>query len=100
MACHPLSICPRVMTTSRRARLLLLGAAIAVTGCGEHSMPTIPPVAEVDLTRFMGDWYVIANIPTRLERDAYDAVESYQLRPDGRVQTTFRYRDKGFNAPI
>lgn len=63
-------------------------------------MPTIPPVAQVDLPRFMGEWYVIAHIPTRLERDAYDAVESYELRSDGRVQTTFRYRNKSFNAPI
>jgi len=63
-------------------------------------MPTIPPVAQVDLPRFMGDWYVIAHIPTRVERDAYDAVESYELRPDGRIQTTFRYRNKSFSAPL
>ena len=73
---------------------------MTASGCGEHGKPTIPPVNEVDLPRFMGDWYVVAHIPTRLEREAYDAVESYQLRPDGRVQTTFRYRNKSFSAPI
>ena len=48
----------------------------------------------------MGDWYVIAHIPSFVERHAYDAVESYALRPDGRIQTTFRYRNKSFEAPL
>lgn len=79
---------------------LILGSALSIAGCGDKSRPTIPPVSSVDLPRFMGDWYVIANIPTRLERDAYDAVESYELRPDGRVQTTFHYRSGSFTAPL
>ncbi len=52
----------------------------------------------VDLPRFMGDWYVIANIPTFLEKDAYDAVESYALNDDGTVATTFRFRKGGFDG--
>lgn len=47
----------------------------------------------------MGDWYVIAHIPSRPEREAFDAVESYALRPDGRIQTTFTYRKGSFDAP-
>jgi apolipoprotein D and lipocalin family protein len=42
-------------------------------------------VPHVDLPRFMGDWYVIANIPTFVEEDAYSAVESYQLDFDGTI---------------
>ncbi|RYZ73403.1 MAG: hypothetical protein EOP91_05305 [Lysobacteraceae bacterium] len=60
----------------------------------------IPPVATVDLPRFMGDWYVIAHIPTFPERQAWDAVESYTLRDDGRIATTFRYRKGSFDAPL
>jgi apolipoprotein D and lipocalin family protein len=60
----------------------------------------VPVVAGVDLPRFMGDWYVIASIPSYPERQAYDAMESYELRPDGRIQTTFRYRDGSFEAPL
>jgi apolipoprotein D and lipocalin family protein len=48
----------------------------------------------------MGGWYVIAHIPTYLERDAYNAVESYVLQPDGSIQTTFRYRNGAFDAPL
>lgn len=84
---------------ARRA-LIVMTLIMAVCGCKEHARVTIPAVAEVDLPRFMGKWYVIANIPTRLERSAYDAVESYELRQDGRVQTTFQYRNGSFSAPL
>ena len=33
----------------------------------------------------MGDWYVIANIPTFIERDAFNAIESYELDSDGNI---------------
>jgi len=52
----------------------------------------------VDIQRFMGDWYVIANIPTFLEKDAYNAVETYALNDDGTVATTFTFRDGGFEG--
>jgi apolipoprotein D and lipocalin family protein len=48
-------------------------------------------VEQVDLERFMGDWYVIANIPTFLEKNAFNPVESYRLNPDGTVATTFAF---------
>ncbi len=54
----------------------------------------------VDIERFMGDWYVIANIPTRLERGAHNAVESYALNPDGTVATTFTFRDGSFDGEL
>lgn len=52
----------------------------------------------VDLDRFMGRWYVIANIPTFLEKDAYNAVESYELDEDGSIKTTFTFRKGGFDG--
>ena len=63
--------------------------------------PTRPlqTVERVDVPRFMGDWYVIACIPTFIERHAYNAVESYELMSDGRVQTTFTFRNGGFDGP-
>lgn len=73
-------------------------AAACTTACAATS-PPIQPVAHVDLPRFMGKWYVIAAIPTRFEKNAYNAVETYALQADGRVQTTYRYRPGGFDAP-
>lgn len=81
------------------ALLVLLGAG-GVYAIGREKPPTIPTAAPVDLPRFMGDWYVIANIPTFIEKDAYDAVESYALRDDGRIQTTYRQRRGGFDKPL
>jgi apolipoprotein D and lipocalin family protein len=85
--------------SSHIAKVFVAGLFGLLAGCA-HAPPTIAPVDHVDLARFMGDWYVIANIPTRPERDAYNAVESYALRPDGNVQTTFRFRKGGFDAPL
>tara|TARA_S200000501_G_scaffold74667_1_gene66494 strand:+ start:2246 stop:2704 length:459 start_codon:yes stop_codon:yes gene_type:complete len=46
----------------------------------------------VDLERFMGDWYVIANIPTFIEKRATNAIESYELMDDGEtIKTTFSF---------
>ena len=67
--------------------------ALLVAGCATSSTTTIRPVPQVDLQRFMGDWYVIGNIPTRPERNAFNAVESYTLQADGTIATRFRYRE-------
>jgi apolipoprotein D and lipocalin family protein len=74
---------------------------LLLAGC--QATPTrapVPTVARVDLQRFMGDWYVLANIPTRIERGAHNAVESYRLAPDGRILTTFTFRQGSFEGPL
>jgi apolipoprotein D and lipocalin family protein len=55
-------------------------------------------VQHVDLERFMGDWYVIASIPTFIEKGAHNAVESYRLDDDGTVATTFTFNKDGFDG--
>ncbi len=55
-------------------------------------------VEHVDLERFMGRWYVIANIPTFLEKGAHNAVETYELDDDGSIATTFTYRANSFDG--
>ena len=63
-------------------------------------MKPIETVDYVDLNRFMGDWYVIANIPTFIETDAYNAIESYRLNKDGTVATTFRFNKGSSDGPL
>jgi apolipoprotein D and lipocalin family protein len=84
----------------RLRALAALAVALFLIGC--ETMPTAPmPLADdLDLDRFMGDWYVIANIPTFIEKGAHNAIESYRLTEDGNVATTFRFRDGGFDGPI
>ena len=85
---------------------LAVAAALLVSACAStkmHSMkkPSTPlrTVAHVDLPRFMGDWRVIANIPYFAEKGCVDSIESYALRPDGKIENWFTYRKKSFAAP-
>lgn len=79
--------------------LSLLALGLIGSGCNSTNTRPLPRPPSVDVPRFMGDWYVIAHIPSWPERDAFDAVESYALREDGRIQTTFTYRRGSFQAP-
>lgn len=54
----------------------------------------------VDLKKFMGDWYVIAHIPTFIEKKAYNAVERYELKSDGTIATTFTFNQGSFDGPL
>ena len=57
-------------------------------------------VESVDIDKFMGDWYVIANIPTFIEKDAFNAIESYKLNDDGTIATTFTFNQGSFDGPL
>jgi apolipoprotein D and lipocalin family protein len=70
-----------------------------ITGCAA-SLPPLRTVERVDLKRFMGTWYVIASIPTFIETDAFNGVESYRLDADGTVDTTFTFRKGAFDGPL
>lgn len=76
---------------------LLLAPLLGLVGC-QSTRPPMPTVASVDLPRFMGAWYVIANIPTFIERGAHNAVETYALAEDGTIDTTFTFRDGSFDG--
>lgn len=77
---------------------LLLSAGL--TGCASSDVqrPALPLADDVDLERFMGDWYVIAHIPTFVERSAWQAVETYQLAAGGEIATTFTFLQGGFDG--
>lgn len=74
-------------------------AFVSLVGCGTQR-PALEPVDYVDIDRFMGKWYVIANIPTPLEEGAHNAVEIYEKNPDGTIDTTFRFREDGFDGEV
>ncbi len=77
-------------------KIILALLCFLMNGCS--SLPPIKTVSHVDLQRFMGDWYVIACIPTVIEKDIYNAVESYQLNQDGTIKTTFTFNQGGFDG--
>lgn len=82
----------------RTATLFACALAALLAGCQSAPRAPLSLVPHVDLERFMGDWYVIANIPTLIEQGAHDAVESYRMAGDGTIETTFTFRDGGFDG--
>ena len=77
-------------------RIIIMLSFLSLAGCSTY--PPLSTASHVDLKRFMGDWYVIANIPTVVEQDAHNAIESYSLRKDGTVSTSFSFRKGGFDG--
>lgn len=73
---------------------------LAFSGCTiTPQKVTVPIAPSVDLERFMGPWYVIGVIPTFIEKDIYNAIESYALSPDGTIETTFIFNKGSFDGP-
>jgi apolipoprotein D and lipocalin family protein len=79
--------------------LVLLVTAFVAFGCTSMKEP-LRPATRVDLPRYMGDWYVIANIPYFAEKNCFDSVESYALRSDGDIDNWFTCRKNSFDAPM
>jgi apolipoprotein D and lipocalin family protein len=81
-------------------RSAVIAALAGLTlGCASMKQP-LQTVPQVDLPRYMGDWYVIANIPYFAEKGCYDSIESYALRADGRIDNWFQCRKDSFDAPL
>lgn len=81
----------------RTGKLFAAAATAILAGCAAKG-PEMKTVDHVDIDRFMGSWYVIANIPTFLEKEAYNAVETYSLNDDGTIATNFTFRKGGFDG--
>lgn len=80
------------------ATLLTLTAFLA--GCA--STPKLAPlktVSFVDLERYTGRWYVIANIPYFLERGKVASYDTYARRPDGTFTNNFTFRRDTITSP-
>ena len=81
-------------------RLLIIPLFAALRSACQ-SAPERPPVQlvdDLDLDRFMGDWYVIANIPTPFEKGNHNALEQYQRAGPREVAVTFSYNEDSFTG--
>jgi apolipoprotein D and lipocalin family protein len=84
-------------------RLLTILLCTVISACAMSDLPRLQAIDRpVDLQRFMGDWYVIGSIPIDFwfasEAGAHNGVERYELRDDGRIQTTYTFRRDGFDG--
>jgi apolipoprotein D and lipocalin family protein len=78
--------------------ILLIITGFWLAGCAENKMKEIPLVKQVDIAKFMGNWYVIAAIPTTIETQSYNAIENYRLNDDGTIATTFTFYKGAFDG--
>ncbi|MBR4757956.1 MAG: lipocalin family protein [Bacteroidaceae bacterium] len=58
-----------------------------LTGCSQLTVDNTP-IAELDLNRYLGDWYEVARFDHRFERGMEQTKANYALREDGKVAVT------------
>ena len=63
-------------------------------GCSP-SAADIPPVENFDAGRYMGEWYEIARLPHRFERDMDFVRAEYSPNPDGTIKVVNRGMRRG-----
>ena len=79
------------------AALLIACAACSGPPPNPNPRAAVPlQTVPVDLQRYMGRWYVIANIPYFGERGNVGSYAEWALRPDGRIDDAYVYRPGGF----
>mmetsp|Transcript_23382 Transcript_23382/g.28822 ORF Transcript_23382/g.28822 Transcript_23382/m.28822 type:complete len:120 (-) Transcript_23382:550-909(-) len=63
--------------------------------------PLVTYEKEVDVDRFMGNWYVIGVIPTPFEKDAYNPVERYSWNEKKKwVDVDFTFNKGSLNGEV
>lgn len=71
---------------------LLLAAGCATTTTERLILPQLETVAHVDLARYLGTWYEIANFPQSFQRGCTGTTATYSLRADGDIDVLNRCR--------
>ncbi len=86
----------RSITAGLAAACCLAVSAVALCGC-TGSGPPLPLQPHVDLQRYAGRWYIIANIPYFAERGKVGSYFDVSF-PDGKVRDVYVGRSTTFDA--
>lgn len=75
--------------------LLALAAVFLSTRSAQAgaSLPPLQTVAQVDLKRYLGQWYEIARYPNRFQKGCLESSAVYSLRHDGDIEVLNRCTD-------
>ncbi|MCE3010189.1 MAG: lipocalin family protein [Proteobacteria bacterium] len=77
--------------------------SLVLFGCSSFSSKdeSMKTVAQVDLKKFMGDWYVLAGRFTPLEKEVHNAVEVYTWNEkEERIDIGFTYNKGSFDGKV
>ena len=92
----------RMVTARRQHSLPIAGAVLAVglllAGCAVNDDPPLALAPNVDLDRYAGRWYVIANIPYFAERGNVGSYFDISFNGD-RLVDVYNARSGDFSAP-
>lgn len=84
-------------------RRFMAAAPLAVAACatgGPSDAGTLRLQASVDLDRYYGRWYIVANIPYYFERGSVGSYVEYSPRPDGGINDIYFAHARTFDAPL
>ncbi len=96
---------PRSARSGFRYLIALLGLT-AMTSFADTPKDANPradaPLSQpqIDLPKYMGQWYIVANIPYFLEKDLVASKTKYTLRDDGKVIENFSALKGGFDGDL
>lgn len=71
---------------------LFLFLALGFTSMNKLHADEASTATTIDLARYMGRWYVIANIPYFPERGKVATYDEYKLREDGRIDNIYGFK--------
>jgi len=81
-------------------RYFVVLLALFISGCASFgSNEPLTTVERVELDRYMGEWFVIANIPYFGERGNLAGRAIYRPRDDGRMDDIYLYKEGDFDQP-
>jgi apolipoprotein D and lipocalin family protein len=83
---------PKLLNLRAALLLSMIAAIAACTTLPKETAMSRPAIATLDLPRFMGRWWVIANIPYFAERGKVASSDNYSLRQDGGIDVVYAYR--------
>jgi apolipoprotein D and lipocalin family protein len=69
--------------------------------CSSNNIAPLKPVKHVDIQRYMGKWYVIASIPTFIEKGAHNAIETYTWNAkEDRIDVGYTFNQGSFSGEM
>jgi apolipoprotein D and lipocalin family protein len=77
----------------------LLAVACTTSTTKRLHLPELRTVAHVDLSRYTGNWYEIANFPQSFQRGCTASTATYAARSDGDIDVLNRCRQGSVDGP-
>jgi apolipoprotein D and lipocalin family protein len=78
--------------------IILLGACSTTTS--RNKLAALQTQEKVELDRYFGRWYVIANIPYLAEKGKVGAYVEYHPRADGKIDDWYFFRKQNFDQKL